>query len=115
MSGIKFCPECNNMLRPAEDRKEKKLRYVCDNCHHSEYSENARIYVNHIKTYQLEETDLHLDYGSDPTLPRTDRECDSCQQTEAVFFQVPNRKGEETMELEFRCVGCGKKLIHDHN
>jgi len=32
MSSIQFCPECNNMLYPKENKKDKKLFKACRNC-----------------------------------------------------------------------------------
>jgi hypothetical protein len=36
MSSVKFCPDCNNMLYPREDRTERKLFFACRNCEHHE-------------------------------------------------------------------------------
>uniref|UniRef100_A0A915C2J9 DNA-directed RNA polymerase M/15kDa subunit domain-containing protein n=1 Tax=Parascaris univalens TaxID=6257 RepID=A0A915C2J9_PARUN len=37
--GIKFCPECNNMLYPKEDKENRQLMYACRNCDHKQVSE----------------------------------------------------------------------------
>lgn len=47
--GIKFCPECNNMLYPKEDRDNKILLYTCRHCEYNQPADNPCIYVNKIE------------------------------------------------------------------
>ena len=100
--GTKFCRECNNMLYPKEDKKERRLLYSCRNCDHQEYAENPCIYVNKI-THEVDElTQIVSDVISDPTLPRTsEHPCPRCHRTPAVFFQAHSRQSDDKMTLYY--------------
>uniref|UniRef100_A0A915LYG5 TFIIS-type domain-containing protein n=1 Tax=Meloidogyne javanica TaxID=6303 RepID=A0A915LYG5_MELJA len=100
--GIKFCPECNNMLYPRENKEFRRLMYVCRNCEHSQIADNPCIYVNRL-THEVDElTQIVADVVHDPTLPRTEEhECPKCAKREAVFFQAQSRRAEEEMRLYF--------------
>ncbi|CAL8093776.1 unnamed protein product [Orchesella dallaii] len=102
--GIKFCPECNNMLYPREDKENRQLLYACRNCDYKQLADNNCIYVNKI-THEIDElTHIVSDVISDPTLPRTeDHPCPKCQSKEAVFFQAQTRRAEEEMRLYYVC------------
>uniref|UniRef100_A0AC35EW17 DNA-directed RNA polymerase subunit n=1 Tax=Panagrolaimus sp. PS1159 TaxID=55785 RepID=A0AC35EW17_9BILA len=103
-SGIKFCPECNNMLYPRENKDERKLNYTCRNCDHSEDAENPCIYVNKLMHEIDELTQIVADVVNDPTLPKTyDHVCPKCQNKQAVFFQAQSRRAEEEMKLYYVC------------
>uniref|UniRef100_A0A0M3K2E3 Ragulator complex protein LAMTOR2 homolog n=1 Tax=Anisakis simplex TaxID=6269 RepID=A0A0M3K2E3_ANISI len=93
--GIKFCPECNNMLYPKEDKENRQLLYACRNCDHKQVSENPCIYVNKLMHEIDELTQIVADVIHDPTLPKTeDHPCPSCGYREAVFFQAQSRRAE---------------------
>ncbi|KAI3422378.1 DNA-directed RNA polymerase II subunit RPB9 [Globodera pallida] len=102
--GIKFCPECNNMLYPREDKQIRRLMYVCRNCEHSEPAENPCIYVNKL-THEVDElTQIVADVIHDPTLPKTEEHpCPKCKHLESVFFQAQSRRAEEEMRLYYVC------------
>ncbi|CAB3397749.1 unnamed protein product [Caenorhabditis bovis] len=107
--GIKFCPECNNMLYPRENKEERVLMYMCRNCEHKELSDNPCIYVNKL-VHEIDElTQIVADIIHDPTLPKTeDHPCPKCGGTLAVFFQAQTKKAEEEMRLYYVCAvpGC---------
>ena len=109
--GTKFCRECNNMLYPKEDKKERRLLYSCRNCDHQEYAENPCIYVNKI-THEVDElTQIVSDVISDPTLPRTsEHPCPRCHRTPAVFFQAHSRQCDDKMTLYYVC--CNANCTH---
>ncbi|VDN92946.1 unnamed protein product [Brugia pahangi] len=93
--GIKFCPECNNMLYPKEDKENRQLLYACRNCDHKQLSENPCIYVNKLMHEVDELTQIVADVVHDPTLPKTeDHPCPMCRGREAVFFQAQSRRAE---------------------
>uniref|UniRef100_UPI0035902760 DNA-directed RNA polymerase II subunit RPB9-like n=2 Tax=Myxine glutinosa TaxID=7769 RepID=UPI0035902760 len=69
--GIKFCPECDNMLYPKEDKENRILLYACRNCDYQEESDNSCIFVNK-RTHEVDELkQINADVAQDPTLPRT--------------------------------------------
>eukprot|EP00271_Cylindrocystis_brebissonii_P017464 TRINITY_DN4554_c0_g1_i1.p2 TRINITY_DN4554_c0_g1~~TRINITY_DN4554_c0_g1_i1.p2 ORF type:complete len:115 (+),score=11.33 TRINITY_DN4554_c0_g1_i1:239-583(+) len=109
MSIMKFCPECNNILYPREDKANKTLVYACRNCDHSEAADTFCVYRNEVMHGADERTQVLQDVAADPTLPRTKAvRCAKCGFGEAVFFQATQR-GEEGMSLFFVCCGpnCG--------
>ncbi|XP_063678381.1 DNA-directed RNA polymerase II subunit RPB9-like [Bolinopsis microptera] len=109
--GIKFCPECNNMLYPKEDKQNKKLMYHCQNCEHVERADNNCIYVNKI-THEIDELqNIVGDVITDPTLPRTqDHPCPRCSQCLAVFFQAQSSIADQGMRLYYVC--CNQQCNH---
>ncbi|MED6206102.1 DNA-directed RNA polymerases II, IV and V subunit 9B [Stylosanthes scabra] len=89
MTVYKFCPECNNILYPKEDREHKILYFACRTCDHQEVADNNCVYRNEIYHSADERTQVLEDVVSDPTLPRTKSvRCAQCNHGEAVFFQV---------------------------
>ncbi|KAL0281383.1 UNVERIFIED_CONTAM: hypothetical protein PYX00_002385 [Menopon gallinae] len=102
--GIRFCPECNNMLYPKEDKENHALLYACRNCDYKQLADSNCIYVNKIMHEIDELTHILSDVISDPTLPRTgEHPCPKCNQREAVFFQAQTRRAEEEMRLYYVC------------
>uniref|UniRef100_A0A8R1E938 DNA-directed RNA polymerase II subunit RPB9 n=1 Tax=Caenorhabditis japonica TaxID=281687 RepID=A0A8R1E938_CAEJA len=102
--GIKFCPECNNMLYPREDKEKRVLMYACRNCEHREIAANPCIYVNKL-VHEIDElTQIVGDIIHDPTLPKTEEHpCPRCGKKKAVFFQAQTKKAEEEMRLYYVC------------
>ncbi|KAJ3656104.1 hypothetical protein Zmor_015204 [Zophobas morio] len=102
--GILFCPECNNMLYPKEDKETKTLFYACRNCSHKQLAQNKCIYVNKIVQDVDELMNIVPDVVTDPALPRTDcHPCPHCGCRDAVFFQAETRRAEEEMRLYYVC------------
>ncbi|KAI6218525.1 DNA-directed RNA polymerase subunit [Aphelenchoides fujianensis] len=102
--GIQFCPECNNMLYPREDKEALKLTYACRNCNHNEEARSPCIFKNTL-THDVDElTQIVADVMQDPTLPKTDdHPCPKCKKPKAVFFQAQSRRAEEEMRLYYVC------------
>jgi len=102
--GIRFCPECNNMLYPKEDKENRALLYACRNCDFKQLADNHCVYVNKIMHEVDELTQIVADVISDPTLPITkDHPCAKCCNRSAVFFQSQSRRAEEEMRLYYVC------------
>uniref|UniRef100_A0A915JBY8 TFIIS-type domain-containing protein n=1 Tax=Romanomermis culicivorax TaxID=13658 RepID=A0A915JBY8_ROMCU len=102
--GIKFCPECNNMLYPKEDKENRILLYACRNCEHKQAADNPCIYVNKLMREIDELTQIVPDVIHDPTLPKTqDHPCPRCSHREAVFFQAQSIRAEDEMRLYYVC------------
>ncbi|KAJ4833833.1 DNA-directed RNA polymerases II, IV and V subunit 9A [Turnera subulata] len=111
MSLMKFCRECNNILYPKEDKRQKVLLFACRNCDHQEVAENNCVYRNEVHHSASERTQVLLDVASDPSLPRTKAvRCKECNHEEVVFFQATAR-GEEGMTLFYVCCNssCGHR------
>uniref|UniRef100_A0A2C9WBR9 DNA-directed RNA polymerase subunit n=1 Tax=Manihot esculenta TaxID=3983 RepID=A0A2C9WBR9_MANES len=111
MSVYKFCPDCNNILYPKEDRKQRILLYACRNCDHQEVADNNRVYRNEVHHSVSEYTQILQDVTSDPALPRTKSvRCSACGHGEAVFLQQATSR-EEGMTLFYVCCNpnCGNR------
>lgn len=113
--GIKFCQECNNMLYPKEDKRNKKLIYHCRICLWQQPADNPCVVVNKI-VHEVDELSLIIpDLGEDPTFPRErERPCPACGGQECVFFQSHSTKAEQGMKLYFVCCTCGHKWTEDN-
>ena len=109
--GIRFCPECNNMLYPREDKQNKQLMYACRNCDYRQIAENNCIYVNKI-THEVDQlTNINSDVIGDPTLPRSDTHlCPKCHYRKVVYFQSDSFRDENEMKLYYVC--CNPECVH---
>ena len=102
--GIRFCPECNNMLYPKEDKENKQLMYACRNCDYKQFAENNCVYLNKIMYEVNQLTNINTDIIADPTLPRSNNQpCPKCHQTRVVYFQSDAYIYEDEMRLYYVC------------
>lgn len=108
MASFRFCAECNNMLYPREDRDNARLLYSCRNCDYTELAENPKVYRHELITNIGETAGVVQDIGSDPTLPRSDKECSNCSNRDCVFFQSQQRRKDTSMILFYVCLNCKK-------
>ena len=112
MSGIRFCPECLNILEPTELVDQRSLVFKC-NCEGCGYQETPNdggeidkndnlIYKREFNTSgATENTDP--DFSLDPTMPRKKNvECPKCGYTEAAFF-VDKESAEKKLLLRYIC------------
>jgi len=104
---FRFCRECSNMLYPKEDRLTNTLLFACRTCNFSEPAPSSCIYRNQLSNTVGETAGVTQDVGNDPTLPRSNKECPNCRETECVFFQSQQRTSETGMQLFYVCCGCG--------
>merc|ERR1712187_963506 len=73
--GIRFCQECNNMLYPTENKREKILMYKCRNCNFKQPADNPCVYVQRI-VHEVDELAFIIpDVAQDPTLPKQQKPC----------------------------------------
>lgn len=113
MASFRFCAECNNMLYPKEDKQEQRLLYLCRNCGYTELAENPKVYRHELITNIGETAGVVQDIGTDPTLPRLDKECPKCGNREAVFFQSQQKRKDTSMILFYVCLNC-KNTFRDN-
>ncbi|KAF3915439.1 hypothetical protein AA313_de0210210 [Arthrobotrys entomopaga] len=105
---FRFCRECSNMLYPREDRARNRLLFGCRNCNFVEEATSQCVFRNVLSSAAEETAGVTTDVGSDPTLPRSNRTCPACNESEAVFFQSQQRKEDTKMRLFYVCCSCGK-------
>lgn len=104
---FRFCRECSNMLYPKEDRVSNKLMFACRTCQFSEDAISSCVFRNNLYNTVGETAGVTQDVGSDPTLPRSNKQCPNCHENEAVFFQSQQRSAETGMKLFYVCCSCG--------
>jgi len=105
------------MLYPKEDRKNKKLKYICVSKLCEGYSEDAKsnlIFRDEIKfnkNYTWNKT-RWKEYAQDPTLPCFIVDCPSCGYYEAAVQSDFGSKYSK-MKVYFICKNkdCGKRWI----
>ncbi|GMF06473.1 unnamed protein product [[Candida] boidinii] len=94
------------MLYPKEDKENRRLLYQCRNCRYSELADDSKVYRHELITNIGETAGVVEDIGSDPTLPRSDKQCPKCGNTECVFFQSQQKRNDTSMVLFFVCLDC---------
>ncbi|KAH9887442.1 hypothetical protein F4778DRAFT_756707 [Xylariomycetidae sp. FL2044] len=105
---FRFCSECSNMLYPKGDEDSHKLQFTCRTCQYTEEASSTCVFRNVMNNAVGETAGVTQDVGSDPTLPRSNKTCPSCQHSEAVFFQSQQRSAETGMKLFYVCCECGE-------
>lgn len=85
------------MLYPHEDRLNNVLLYRCRTCQATESATNYCVFRNVLGGSSGETAGVITDIGSDPTLPRSNKACPYCHETEAVFFQSQQRTEDTKM------------------
>jgi DNA-directed RNA polymerase II subunit RPB9 len=112
---IRFCSECNNLLYPKENKRERKLYFSCRNCDHQEEAHVNCVYQSARQSTSYHHSDggpehnaktfssALNDLASDPTLPRTTRICPKCGNRQAVYFQARERDRDTAMTLNYLC------------
>ena len=107
-TGIRFCPECQNMLVPrAPENREDPLMYHCEHCNRNDDVQMNRVYVNVLKRSSNDSYLSKRIVGDDPTLERVVKYCETCnEQRDCVIFMAPSLAGEEQFSHIFECTHC---------
>ncbi|GME72325.1 unnamed protein product [[Candida] boidinii] len=69
-------------------------------------ADDSKVYRHELITNIGETAGVVEDIGSDPTLPRSDKQCPKCGNTECVFFQSQQKRNDTSMVLFFVCLDC---------
>ncbi|CAG2179021.1 unnamed protein product, partial [Oppiella nova] len=103
---LTFCPECNNILYPRQNKQLKRLMYICRTClfeREANVNQNC-VYLNNIKHDINELAQINAEMIADPTLARTSQHpCPKCKRKEAVFMQGSLRQSDDDMKLYYIC------------
>jgi len=94
------------MLYPKEDKQANQLLFECRICNYVEHAATPLVYRHELITNYGETAGIVQDIGSDPTLPRSDKECPRCHSHENVFFQSQQRRADTSMVLFYVCLSC---------
>jgi len=114
MSSSEFCPDCQNLLYPKEDREFRQLLYYCNSCNYTDFADSKSKEKNTVEFTAFNfrtKDDIHsyiaAGLGDDPTLPRSpDRVCSQCNHPGAVYLQLPDRVADEAMVIVYICSKC---------
>lgn len=107
---MNFCDDCNFLLYPVEDKRDKSLVYKCEVCQVEKVdiegeNNNFIVYKNEI---QLKKEKKRIDPSirNDPTYPRTNTvTCRKCGMNECIYF-IDTHESSIGMNLVFVC--CNK-------
>ncbi|OMP83511.1 DNA-directed RNA polymerase II subunit RPB9 [Diplodia seriata] len=95
---FRFCADCSNLLYPRENPEDRNsLQFACRTCNYYTEADTSCIYRNEMSNTAAETAGVTSDLGQDPTLPRSNKPCPKCGETEAVFFQSQQRTAETGM------------------
>ncbi len=105
---MEFCPKCGSMMRPR--REAGKVELYCPNCGYVKGIGDAASsyrFVKEIK-HAPDKGIIVVDESKLPrVLPVTRAECPKCGNTEAYWWMVQTRRGDEAPTRFFRCTKCG--------
>lgn len=103
---LKFCPQTSDLLYPRENRERRALEFYCKTCGHVQEApkEEWCVWVSEQTHSEKDRTITLQDARNDPTLPRTNEVCPSCQHDCAVFYSASTEAG---MTLYYTCEACG--------
>jgi DNA-directed RNA polymerase subunit M/transcription elongation factor TFIIS len=107
-TGIRFCPECNNMLSARAPRDPSQpLTYHCKNCQRGEETTDNRVYVNILKRTSEQSYLLKRNISDDPCLRKERQLCPKCDRwMDCVLFMAPTLAGEESFQQLWECTYC---------
>lgn len=110
---MKFCVSCSNMLHPTADKDQKKLKFVCNFCKHTELVEENTEELNTVQTNEIKLSQFRKKIDPnivhDPTYSRTKAiMCPECGNEEAIHFHDFSQESSG-MLLVFVCCNesCG--------
>lgn len=82
--------------------------FECRICNYAEEAgrehDKSRVYRHELRADLTETAGTIKDLGTDPTLPRSNKECPKCHNYECVFFQSQQRTADTSMVLFYVCL-----------
>ncbi|PKU67635.1 hypothetical protein MA16_Dca011213 [Dendrobium catenatum] len=109
MSSLNFCPMCNNILYPKEEKQKKILLNACRNCNYKVEADNYCVYRMDIRHEPNERMQSLDNAANNPNIPRTRNiPCPKCNHEEVAFLPSTSRR-EAGTTLSFACCNltCG--------
>ncbi len=104
---MKYCPKCGSLMLPQKRNNETVLK--CPKCGYESLTDNKEDYKVR-RTIQRKPDDVILVIDNDvkvEILPKTKIECPRCGGTEAYYWEMQTRAGDEPATRFFKCVKCG--------
>ena len=95
-----FCPKCGSILKPTETKKGRVMK--CSNCGYISKEKEAKI------TEQItEKKKIEIIEKKEEVLSKTKEICPKCKNTEAYYWLVQTRAGDEAATKFYKCTKCG--------
>lgn len=121
--GIRFCPECSNMLHPKDDCGKLAFECLTSGCGYEMAVEDNHSPIENLvsrKEFQKEKNVIiDGDFSLDPTMPRKQVECSKCGHNEAVFFISSDIEDTKIVLLNICCnTKCGhywRNTVEENN
>jgi DNA-directed RNA polymerase II subunit RPB9 len=106
---MKFCQVCNNLLYPRENKRDRRLEFVCKSapCTYVDNNEDedTLVYRNDVSVDTATNLRAILsDVNKDPTLQRsTNMPCPECGHDESVIFLAEQNAKSTKLQLIHVC------------
>lgn len=99
---MKFCPKCGAILVPKKGTKVVKM--VCHSCGFTSMKKENVVLKETVK--KSEKPAIAVVDKRAETLPRIKEVCPKCNFSEAFYWTVQTRAGDEAETRFFKCVKC---------
>ena len=105
---MNFCPDCDTRLTPRQVQLDDDLltAEACDNCGY--YKKITDINSTRIEASKDDNSIVEITDSGDegPTLPTTQANCPKCDGSEAFWWLLQTRGGDEATTQFYRCTEC---------
>lgn len=95
-----FCPKCGSLLIPKKEGKNNVLSCSCG------YKDKSKEKLSLKEEVKQKIKDVEVASDSEESLPVTDAECKKCKNTQAYFWLVQTRAGDEPETKFLKCTKC---------
>jgi len=104
---MEYCPKCGSLMLPQKRGEGTVLK--CPKCGYEKAVSNPGAYkVTRVTKRSPEDAILVIDREIKvEVLPKTRVECPRCGHTEAYYWEVQTRAGDEPATRFFKCTKCG--------
>lgn len=104
---MEFCPNCERKLFPVTETSEStsRVQLKCVRCGYIQEDIQTPLTGHNTKTRSNVVTVID-NMENLQTMPTTRRECPKCHNTQAYYWQVQTRAGDEGSTQFFRCTQC---------
>ena len=98
---MNFCPKCGSIMMPR--KKDGSIVLVCTNCgYEMPFSGKTGFSEKTKSAKKIEVVEKEVNF-----LPKTKAKCPKCGHTEAYYWLVQTRAGDEPETKFLKCVKCG--------
>ena len=95
-----FCPKCGSILTPRKDKDKKVMACSCGYVDKSKDTKTLKEIVPPERKIDI------IGNDEDKILPLTDAECPKCKNTQAGYWLVQTRAGDEAETKFYKCTKC---------